>query len=575
MSDNTPDPLLVMHLRGTQAQMGAQLGQLLRDRGGYEHALEFYPKMASAMLSLAVPNVIRPAAREALRAALSLGARRLHRARSRLYPEYAARSEAMLKAGGISPKIGRSMVVMDILQNTVGTLGKAGLLHTTRLQVAAVPACTTLAVWDDASADGQLRHARNFDFPGAGVWDQAPTVVFCAPDDGLRYAYVTTRGADVPGVTAFNEAGLSLTAHTRFHRDVDFSSASIIDYGHDIIRRCRTLEDVRRVAREHRTASTWGLLVSSAEERSALVVETTSKGVAFSEPKPGASHLTCTNRYIDPGLSHGEINTSPSFPIYSDARYTRADQAPLRHRDGLSRADLEALLDDTGDPGAPDAEADDRLTGNCICTPMTVQSVVFEPESANLRMSVGPAPTGGGPWIDVPHDWDAPVGANTLPTRPAANDEPAPSARRAAQLLFVEATKANLDGASPKKVLELMERAVDAAPTEPNLRFLAAMFALSTNDFATASAHLEHALRREQGSYRRSLLLLWHGRVLAATGRHDQAKACFDALAGMPGEEAAHLRAAGAKESKRPVSKLRLRMVVPDMFLVDGALPGQ
>ena len=80
--------------------------------------------------------------------------------------------------------------------------------------------CSSLAVWGDATVDGELRHARNFDFPGATMWDTAPAVVFCEPTDGLRYGFVTTRGVDAPGITCFNEAGLTLTVHTRFHRDV-------------------------------------------------------------------------------------------------------------------------------------------------------------------------------------------------------------------------------------------------------------------------------------------------------------------------------------------------------------------
>ena len=42
---------------------------------------------------------------------------------------------------------------------------------------------------------GTLKHARNFDFPGIGVWDQAPEVVLCDPDEGVRYGFVTSRGA--------------------------------------------------------------------------------------------------------------------------------------------------------------------------------------------------------------------------------------------------------------------------------------------------------------------------------------------------------------------------------------------
>jgi hypothetical protein len=556
--------------------MGAQHGRLLLEAGGYEDAMSFYPRMASAMLSLSIPQPVRGLARQVLQAGVTLGADRLHRKRRVLFPEYAARTDALLRAGGLDPSFGRALAVMDVLQNTVGAVGRLGLLAPTGLQVAAIPACTSLAVWGESSSDATLRHARNFDFPGAGIWDRAPTVVLCEPDSSdrgaLRYGFVTTRGADVPGVTAFNEAGLSLTAHTRFHRDINFDGVSVIDFGHELVRRCRTLAEVRELASRMRTASTWGFLVSSASERRALVIETSGTAVRFVEPRPGASHLAHANRYLDPELAQGEVTTSMSFVLDSDARYRRADGAVERHGGKLDRQQLERLLHDTGDPGAPDPHADDRLAGNCIVSAMTVKSVVLEPEAAQLRMSVGAAPTGLGPWIDVPYTWDGPVERVQLAV-PHAEPE---DQRALAMRRYVAATRAHLDGASPSRVRELLEQAVTAVPTEPHLRFLAAIFAIVTDDLNRAAEHLERALEREHGEYRRALLLLWYGRVLAANGRRGAARDAWRALQRIPeADGVGPLRAAGAAESRRPLSRLRLRTVVPDIFLIDAALPGR
>lgn len=553
--------------------MGEQHGRLLVEAGGYEQALSFYPRMASAMLSLSIPHRVRGPARRVLQAGLSLGAERLDRTRRRRFPDYAARTDALLRAGGLAPKFGRALAVMDVLQNTVGAFGRLGLLAPTGLQVAAIPACTSLAVWGASSSDGSLRHARNFDFPGAGIWDRGPAVVLCEPDEGLRYGFVTTRGADVPGVTAFNEAGLSLTAHTRFHRDFNFDGVSVIDFGHELIRRCRTLAEVRELAGRMRTASTWGFLVSSASEQRALVIETSGEAVRFVEPRPGAAHLAHANRYLDPELAQGEVTSSVSFALDSDARHCQADGAVERHGGKLDRADLERLLADTGDPFAPDPHAEDRLGGNCIVSAMTVKSVVLEPEAGRLRMSVGPAPTGLGPWIDVPYAWDGPIEHLELS---APRVEPHADRRTLAMRKYVAATRAHLDGASPWKVRALLEEAVAVVPSEPNYRFLAAIFAIVTDDLAKAAEHFERALGREHGAYRRALLLLWHARVLAASGRRGEAREAWRALERIADAEGvAPLRAAGAVESKRPLARLRLRTVVPDIFLIDAALPGR
>jgi hypothetical protein len=570
-----PEPLVVLRVRGTQAEMGAQLGAQWRALPGADRTMEFYARMASAMLSLAAPHVVRNPARRALGAGLGVGAAVLHRTRRRRFPAYVARTEALLHALGKPRAWARHLAVMDVLQNTVGLAGRLGILHATGLHVAAVPACTSLAVWGAASSDGRLRHARNFDFPGAGVWDRGPAVVLCTPDDGLRYGYATTRGADVPGVTAWNEAGLCLTAHTRFHRDVRWDGVGVIDFGHELVRRCRTLDDVRRVASSMRTASSWGFVVSSAAEQRAILVETTGRGVAFTEPGPGAQHLATTNRYQDPGLRVGEVTTSPGFALDSDARLQRAHAAVRRCPAGMTRADLERMLGDTGDPGAPDGEAPDRLAGNCITSAMTVKSVVLEPEAARLRLSVGAAPTGLGPWATVPWAWDGPVGPVAVDDAVDPADTGHAPEHRQAMRLYVAATRAHLGGASPRVVGELLERAVEAAPTEPNLRFLAAIFAVAVGDLVTARAHLRRALAREHGAYRRALVLLWYARVLAADGQRAPAEAAWRELEALPSHhDVAPLRAAGARERARPPSRLRLRSVVPDVFMIDATLPG-
>lgn len=573
----TPAPLIVLRLRGTQAEMGAQQGKLLVEAGGWEQAVSFYPRMASAMLSLAIPRAVRGPARRALQVGLTLGARRLHRARRGHFPAYAARTDALLAAAGLDPRLGRALAVMDVFQNTVGGLGRWGLLAPTGMQVAAVPACTSLAVWGQSSADGALRHARNFDFPGAGVWDRAPALVFCDPDEGLRYGFVTTRGADVP-VTVFNEAGLSVSAHTRFHRDINFDGVSVVDYGHEIARRCRTLAEVRELVAPLRTASSWGFLVSSAAEQSALLIETSGEAVRFIDPRPGEDHLAQTNRYRDDELAEGEVTSSPSFALDSDARFRRADEA-VERLGALDRDDLEALLGDTGDPHAPDPEAYDRLGGNCIVSAMTVQSVIFEPEAGRVRMSVGSAPTGLGPWVDIAHAWDGPV--ERVEHEATARDEDQKggegrgAGQRAAMRYYVTATRAHLDGQSAVAVLGWLERAVDATPSEPNYRFLAAMFAISSGQLERARAHLERALEREHGSYRRALCLLWYARVLAADGRLAEARAAWRELARVPETEAtAPLMRMAARESIQPLRRARLRTLVPDIFLVDAVLPG-
>ncbi len=559
--------------------MGAQHGALLRRFGGYQAANAFYPTMAARMLALAVPHAARRPMEAVVGPMLLAAAQVLHRYRGRHFANYLARNEAMLAAAGMPARTAVAMLTMDVLQNAVGVLGRAGAFPAHVASFAAIPACSSVAVWGDASDDGALRHARTFDFPGATLWSAQPAVVFCDPDEGVRYGFVTTRGADLPGVTGFNEAGITITAHTRFHRDVRGTGAAIADLGHEIVRRARTLDEAVSIARDVGASSSWGLLVSSAAERSAVVIETSGAAVEATRARREAQHLATTNRYLAEPLREGQTTTSAAFANDSDARYHRLNDRVRGAVGGLSGDDLESLLGDYCAPDACDAgEGVQRLSGDCVVSAMAAQAIVAEPEARCIRVSVGSAPAGLGPYVTVPWSWDGDVGEVAVASATgqgtgrshrggALTDEDRATAR-----MYAEAGQAHLEGAPPREVRRRFEEIVRRAPREPGFRTVAAFFAMMGDDLAAARDHLRVALSLEGGAVRRARLLLWQSRVLAALGEAREADALRAELRAMTGEGTRVMRDEAAADAKRPVSRGRLRRVVPEVFLIDAAL---
>lgn len=227
-------PLTIVRLAGDERAMGAQHGEITRALGDYEDALAFYPGLPERILSGGHRARGRGLALGLMRPLLERGLVHLERARP---AALAARTRDFLRALGRPARDARFVMVLDLVQNVIGVLARAGVAPDVRLAAretaAAFPgACSSFAAWGEASEDGRLIHGRNFDLPGLGIWERRPEVVFNTPRDGLRYGFVATRGADVPGVTAFNEAGITVTAHTRFHRAVRFDGRGVVDLGH-------------------------------------------------------------------------------------------------------------------------------------------------------------------------------------------------------------------------------------------------------------------------------------------------------------------------------------------------------
>lgn len=579
LSPSPSQPLVVLRTRGSQAEMGEQHAKVLWEIGGWKGAAEFYPRMAARLLTMGLPARARPAAERVMIHALGRGSSRMLRYRRRTFPAYQARTDALLEVAGVPPAMARSFLVMDVFQGWIGMLARRDFFGVTGLKVGPAPGCSSLAVWGGASADGTLRHARNFDFPGMGVWDAAPAVVFCEPDEGLRYGFATMRGVDAPGPTAFNEAGITVTVNTRFHRDNRFDRASVIDMGHELIRRSRTLAEATEIMRGFESASTWGFVVSSAAEGRALLFETTSKEIAVVEAAPGAEHIVSTNRYQTASMQPGEVTTSPVFAVDSDSRARRLGMAvEAAAGRGLSAEDLQELLGDLVDLGACDGSPETRrLLGNCVMHPASVQSVVFEPEASRLRLSVGRAPTGFGPYVEVPWSWDGPAGlvetydVATGPRAPRAVDgAPISGDELRAIETWVDAARLRFENAPPAEIRARLEDAVRLAPAEPHLRFGAAIAAVNEGDLETADVHLQRALELEAGAFRRGLLLLWKSRVDAAALRAVAAETARQELLALDHPGLGRYKEAAVRERARPKSPRALAAMLPDLFAIDA-----
>ncbi|HUS32003.1 MAG TPA: C45 family autoproteolytic acyltransferase/hydrolase, partial [Kofleriaceae bacterium] len=367
-------PLFVARLAGTQSEMGAQHGALVGEEA--KSLVAFYETMPERALAGDMQGAFGHVGRRVVRGIAKAWQQRLAKDRP---AELVARTRAFMRAVGVENEDALlTLATMDSMQNCVslaarGKLGPFGNPVAGRVAAAAAPACSSIVAWGDATADGELLFSRNFDFPGVGVWDAAPSFVVCAPDGGQHYGFFATKGADAPVVTVVNEAGLVLAPHTRWHTGVTFSGAMIVDLVHDIARRAETLEDAIKIARERPVSSTWGIAVGSAREKSALVLEIAGPHVEVVRPAPGASFLVCANRYRTPALQAGQVAASSAWALHSERRERRLRQLVETRESPLTAEMLVKFMGDRQDVDAPGIK---RHLGGIPAQPTNVHCAV-------------------------------------------------------------------------------------------------------------------------------------------------------------------------------------------------------
>jgi hypothetical protein len=527
--------LFTARLHGTQEEMGAQHGALVAAEA--RALLGFYRTMPERALAGGEGEVVRTIARGFATAMQA----RLHRERP---AELVARSRAFARAAGLPEAESlRTLATMDSLQNAVALAARAQLGPFAEAVVlrAAVPACSTVIAWGDATAAGELVFARNFDFPGVGVWDAAPAFIVCAPDGGQRYGFFATKGADAPVVTVVNEAGLVIAPHTRWHRGITIGGAMIVDLVHEIARKAEGITDAIRIARARPASSSWGIAIGSAREKTACVLELA--GPLVEVVRPAGDYLVCANRYRSPAMQAGQVAGSHAWAHHSDSRDARLRALVDARTAPLTPEDFARFLGDRNGAGIR------RELGGIPAQPTNVHAAVVQPLARRALVGVDRAPSCEGTWAEVRWSWDAPradapdavARAGFVVTN---RDDLAAPHSEATRHVHV-AVRAYEHAHDVKAARGELEQAVAAAPEDPSLRLAAAWLALEDGhtvlgpreDAARAAiAHVRAALPREPDVYRRGQLLLWGSR---AARRVDpaQARRWLEELDTLPGCE--------------------------------------
>ncbi|PJZ70578.1 acyl-CoA--6-aminopenicillanic acid acyltransferase [Leptospira perolatii] len=560
--------------------MGRQFGEIMNSIGEFEPIFDFYPVMARNLLVGSLPR--------SMRGSLSKGAtsilinwmlRRMSKHRS---PEFSARTIAALTTAGKSSKIAKELFTMDAFQNSVGLLGLIQFLpeiafFTPGRTAQMVPACSSVAVWGDQSKDGKLYHARNFDFPGVDVWDTRPIVAFCTPDQGLRYGYIACRGADVPGITAFNEAGITIAFHTRFHKKVGFSGVGVIDLGHEIISKATNIREAVEIARRRKINSTWGMIITSQNETGskAAVIETNYGDVDVTYSTPGSDHIVNTNHYFSPRLQQGEILASPVFYHHSLSRYQRAQEILASQRKkGTTVSDLQNLLNDTIDPSS----GGNRTMGSTLRQITSVKSVVMSPEAGKLSISVGVAPTGGGPYVEVPIAWGKPgykiIDLKKQKSTTKNSNRKAKSAPNAEKTAVHHYKQAMLIDENPKlggidEIIAELDKAAKFEAKDPSILFLKAMLYIEKGKLKEASELMERVDELENSSFRKLQNQLWLARTNSVLGKNNISKHYYEQVKKGKNSPLSSVWIQKAYSDKGKYSPRKLKLVSPNFLLVD------
>lgn len=534
------DGLHLLRLHGTDREMGYQHGQLLRhviDRG----PLPYFSRYVNSVLRHGILGRASLLAAPLLYATVG---RRIGRA----FPERVRQAlDGLAEGAGLSRhQLMRAVTMPETFLAVMSAFNRFTAPATAPRLGVPVMGCTSAAAWGSATVDGELLHARNFDYQGVGAWDREAAVIFHLPEGGQPYVSIASAGVLLGGITGMNHSGLTLAVHQHmFCMDFDLGGLPVGVAGDEVMRHAHNLDDARRILDGHTPNGCWTYVIASGPERAVLVYEVTPKRRAWWVVGP-QQMLAYTNMYMHPDLADSEVHGYPAQWRWVAQRYHGVTRMLEAGRGALDADAMAGMLGDTGD-----AHCRFRSAISCLST---VASVVFRPQDGVVYVAKGPAPTANTPFVpfSLPNLGLAP---DHLPLEAGVR---AAGARGPAFEHYRQAFDAFFNGEDLTAAREHLAQACSLQPHEPLYLYMDALCALQAGEPQAALTRLDAALavghpdRERLGSFR-----LWRGRALDMLGQREQARQDY-ALAADWGDAA--VKRAAARSNRHRYHKADLAL---------------
>lgn len=245
--------------------------------------------------------------------------------------------------------------------------------------------CSSFAVWNENSADGELLLARNFDFYAGDAFAENKIIAFVKPENGHPFVSVTWGGM-IGVVSGMNTAGLTVTLNAGKSEIPWVAKTPISIVAREILQYASTIDEAIAIAKKREVFVSEAIMVGSALDNQAALIEIAPDnfGVYRAETVP---QLLCSNHFQSDSFSDDKRNVKWIAESHSEYRFQRMDQLLAHHHDGVDVADAVAILRNT-------EGIDDMALGygneKALNQLLAHHGVVFKPESQKVWISSHP-----------------------------------------------------------------------------------------------------------------------------------------------------------------------------------------
>ena len=192
------------------------------------------------------------------------------------------------------------------------------------MQDLAMVGCTSLAVWNENTEDGDLLIGRNFDFYVGDDFSKNKLVEFVEPEDGIPYMSVSWPGM-IGVVSGMNKEGITVTINAGKSKIPLTAKTPISLVTREILQYAKNIDDAIAIAKKRKVFVSESILVGSAHDKNAVIIEVSPKNLGIYKVE-NTSKVFCTNHFQSDTYKNDARNQKQIKESHSAYRYEKLQE---------------------------------------------------------------------------------------------------------------------------------------------------------------------------------------------------------------------------------------------------------
>lgn len=192
------------------------------------------------------------------------------------------------------------------------------------MQDLAMVGCTSLAVWNENTEDGDMLIGRNFDFYVGDEFAQNKLVEFVEPENGIPYMSVSWPGM-IGVVSGMNKEGITVTINAGKSRIPLTAKTPISLVTREILQYAKNIEEAIAIAKKRKVFVSESILVGSAADKNAVIIEVSPENFGVYRVQ-NTSRVLCTNHFQSEAYKDDKRNQKQIEESHSEYRYEKLQE---------------------------------------------------------------------------------------------------------------------------------------------------------------------------------------------------------------------------------------------------------